>query len=128
MLGILSLYAADETFLLSHPSTRLARLCLQVGTNKKCLRDKPEKTSSIRLYIFVSQLFTQTLQSVKAGPQSADRLARTETHNSQTTGWRTLSFTCLRVCVRVFAVFRLSSSPVLQPDRSCLCPHMSCLI
>lgn len=34
MVEILSLYAADETFLLSHPSTRLARLCLQVGTNK----------------------------------------------------------------------------------------------
>lgn len=37
---------------------------------QKCLCDEPEKTSSIRLYIFVSQLFTQTLRGVRSGPQS----------------------------------------------------------
>lgn len=38
---------------------------------QKCLCDEPEKTSSMRLYIFVSQLFT--LRGVKRGTQSADK-------------------------------------------------------
>lgn len=87
---------------------------------QKCLCDGPEKTSSIRLYIVVSQLFTQTLRSVKTGPQSADHHTPMETHNShtysETTGPRTLSDVC--VCMCFIAVWAF-------PFRDCVVPSFS---
>lgn len=79
------------------------------GWNKqKCLCDEPEKTSSIRLYIFVSQLFTRTLKGVKTRPQPAAR----HTHGDATLPRSELSQACVSVFVRV-SVFVSSAFQLL---------------
>lgn len=98
---------------------------------QKCSCDKPETTSSIRLYIYVSQLFTQTLrcENRAADRQSLHADARLPpTH-------RTLSICvclcrCLYLCcLSAVAAFQLCElCPVLQSDLTCPCPHMCCLI
>lgn len=93
---------------------------------QKCLCDEPEKTSSIRLYIFVSQLFTQTLRGVKSWPQS-------DQHTHSKNSWLENSDVCVcggGVYVNCDDLKCRSSCVmfVLQSDHPCLCPHMSCLM
>lgn len=90
------------------PSIYKAGKSVPPGWHKqKCLCDEPEKTSSIRLYIFISQLFTQTLSGVKTGPQPADHHTPMETHNSHSlrNNWLENSVWCVFVFVCISAVY-----------------------
>lgn len=115
---ILPSQAADQTFfLLLHLSARLGkrRAHLPAWHKLKCLYDEPEKTSSIRLYIFVSQLFTQTLRGVKSGPVHHTHI-ETQNSHSLTHNWlpNSVRYARLFVCVCALSMILVSPYRVLS--------------